>query len=538
MATPVILVDSATGSDTLCSGAGPGTAITGTKGRTRPTASELRVGFFEGSAPDLSGVAVDGTHVLWITIATAGARNFSSIAAKKDTEQTGTDGAITTGTAILTVGSTTSWTAGDVVKVVGAGAAAADLYSTVLTVDSATQATLNDNAGTTVGPSASWTNPKQVTLSTSQGLNTGATDTNWAIGGLRASIGSTNSRLLFANNSSSGDWMPGWICRMQSGHAESVSTVINLRRAGTAATGALTLEGVYGAATMPVITQTANAQNFTTHNPGQVLKYFKVQNTNGTKTNAFALQMSAGQVICRLEGMVFGDATNKIQGLWARTGGVVPFFRLIDCVIQHTNSNAFGSDFRQQLVMINCWIKSCAGGVLDTLGDAGANTGGAYFINCLFTDNTGDALTVNLAPAIVINCTFDANTGDGFDFSQNQGGAIVLGNIFSNNGGWGINSAAAGATNVYEDYNDFYLNTSGTINGWSVGPNDLAVNPGYTNTAGNDWSIGTALKAAGFPGTRTIANLSATRTYVDMGAAQRQESGLKTHPGMAGGMRG
>lgn len=63
--------------------------------------------------------------------------------------QISTTGSITSGAPTLTVASATNFEAGKVVKVAGAGAAAADLYSEVIAV-SGTTITLADNAGTTV----------------------------------------------------------------------------------------------------------------------------------------------------------------------------------------------------------------------------------------------------------------------------------------------------------------------------------------------------------------------------------------------------
>src|SRR6185436_2089858 len=98
MAFPTMLFNSSTGSDTLASGAGPGTAITGTAARS-VAASNRSIGFY-GATDDLSGVATDGSAVVFLNVATAGQRNFSSIAAVKHTRQTGSAGAITSGTAI------------------------------------------------------------------------------------------------------------------------------------------------------------------------------------------------------------------------------------------------------------------------------------------------------------------------------------------------------------------------------------------------------------------------------------------------------
>lgn len=73
MAFPVILLDSAAGSDTAASGAGPGTALTGSAGVSTGTTVVL-----DGS-PNLAGVATDGSHALWFNDTTAGNRNFAKI---------------------------------------------------------------------------------------------------------------------------------------------------------------------------------------------------------------------------------------------------------------------------------------------------------------------------------------------------------------------------------------------------------------------------------------------------------------------------
>ena len=88
-------------------------------------------------------------------------------------------------------------------------------------------------------------------------------------------------------------------------------------------------------------------------------------------------------------------------------------------------------------------------------------------------------------------------------------------------------------TPVFEvDYNGFGAGTmgqtSGQYNGYAGGSNDVTlatdVDP-YVNKASGDYALddtnGVDLKAAGFPGAcRGIA----TTSYVDIGAAQRQES--------------
>lgn len=79
MAFPVILVDSATGSDSQASGAGPATALHGTANASTDGAGTT-VTLPAGT--DLSGVSTTGSDVIYLADATAGARNFSKITGK------------------------------------------------------------------------------------------------------------------------------------------------------------------------------------------------------------------------------------------------------------------------------------------------------------------------------------------------------------------------------------------------------------------------------------------------------------------------
>ena len=77
MASPIIYFDSATGSDSLASGAGPSTAVNSTtEGTTVSTSGDGLTVTFSG-ATDLSGVAAD--DVIYLVDTTAGNRNFSKI---------------------------------------------------------------------------------------------------------------------------------------------------------------------------------------------------------------------------------------------------------------------------------------------------------------------------------------------------------------------------------------------------------------------------------------------------------------------------
>lgn len=84
MPFPIILINSNTGSDTLASGAGPNIALTGSAANTSGDGLIITL---DGS-PDLTNVATDGSHAIFINDSTSGARNFSMIIGKNDTTKT------------------------------------------------------------------------------------------------------------------------------------------------------------------------------------------------------------------------------------------------------------------------------------------------------------------------------------------------------------------------------------------------------------------------------------------------------------------
>lgn len=107
MALPTILVDGNDGaaSDSAASGAGPTSAITGSSASTSGDGLTVTL---DGS-PDLSGVATDGSHVIYLADSTAGNRNFGKITGKDDGADT-----VTVSDAFGTSLSGLSWAIGGV----------------------------------------------------------------------------------------------------------------------------------------------------------------------------------------------------------------------------------------------------------------------------------------------------------------------------------------------------------------------------------------------------------------------------------------
>lgn len=126
---------------------------------------------------------------------------------------------------------------------------------------------------------------------------------------------------------------------------------------------------------------------------------------------------------------------------------------------------------------------------------------------------------------------------DGFRFNTFASGAqsTAFNNIAVSNGGYGINiSSGSDALNDALlrgafDYNGFYNNTSGSVNGFTSGDNDVALSGDpFTNAGSGDFSLdntaseGAALREAGWPG--VFLGISTTG-YRDIGAAETQDAG-------------
>lgn len=428
MALPTILIDSATGSDTQASGAGPSTALFGT---TDASFSAATVTLTAGT--DLTNVATDGSHVLYLLTST-GVRFF------KITAKAGSGGATPT-------------------------------------VD--------------VTP-----NPA--------GTSTGRT---WAIGGKRASLLSSSSILLLENASGDGDAMPGWTMEMASGHSESGGTRVVNRRAGNTTSGPITIQGASGAATLPLLTYTANDDFFLVNNDYWVFRDFEMRNSNGTKTASYAIRCNVTLTVA-IHGVKVSHATDYfyraigIQSNRCRvTQCEVGFCANIGIALVGTSDGT---------TIQGCYAHDngshgigCASGGLQALG--------LNIMDNICDTNGGDGIHWDLGAdgrntGSVKNNTCYNNTSDGIEITNNTSGVplSIVNNILKSNGGYGINFAAAGAPLVQAvgalvDANVFHGNTSGTIN-LAVDTNSLTTDPNFVNAGSGDFTPQEAtLEGTAFP---------------------------------------
>lgn len=439
MAFPAILFNNASGSDTAASGAGPGTALTGT-GASLNASTTIDL---SADAPDLTNVATDGSHCLWVK--TSSGRQFFKIVGKDNTAKT-----ITTETA----------------------------------------------AGVT------------------------ESSRTWAIGGKRKTLDDADSRLLF-----SADAKAGWVAELED--AQSLTSTLTVNIAGNVTDGYFVIRGSGGS--LKTITQTANAAVITTSSSIDFFKtqYLKLQNTNGTKTNADGIRHVTTSRLLLVEFCEIGDATNQLQIGVNRDVAGAPNMTIRGSYIHHClgsgASNQGGSS--SNISVYSSIIADNGGAGITCVGTGGG--GPSDLFDSVFARNVSGGARVELG--ICRNCVFDDNGAYGLTVTAAAPFAsMIANNIFSNNDTFGLIGYSGIDFISLMDFNNFYNNTSGARSAASAGANDLTVDPQYVNAAGNDWSIGTNLTAKGFPGAGAMAlgvGLNTMTSYVDIGAAQRQEAG-------------
>ena len=171
--------------------------------------------------------------------------------------------------------------------------------------------------------------------------------------------------------------------------------------------------------------------------------------------------------------------------------------------------------------VMGCYFKNFSIGVNTVGGDSHT------IINNVFVDCRKGILTSGLSVNNrVINNTFIGNdSAEGIDASTGNDMWVIYNNIFKDYTS-GLDWADIPST-IVNDNNDFYSCTSTGVN-ITIGANSITADPEFPGSG--DYSVGTNLKARGFPST-FLGIGSGTTSYLDIGAVQRVE------PTASGGTR-
>lgn len=440
-AYPTILFNTATGSDTVASGAGPATAVTCDveTATTTPGSTSLRVHGVGGGA--MGDVAQDGSHVIFIT-----GIGFNRI-------------------------STVTDEGGGVYTIVMERAISVPL-STVC-----------------------------------------------AIGGKRATLEHADSRFLFAGSvADTGPLGASGLWTIQLEDDQTITSAI--ARTFTAGTGHLTLKGD-STSSRRTILQTGNAYHFDTSAVNSMtFSNLIFRNSNVTKKEVINTNKASNTIVTNC---ICGasDGTNVPKGLHLRSGDAPVLSVRDSAVLKCTGTGISEYSF---VTIYRSIFSCCVGGGINVSG------GALYLFDSIISYNDSDgAKTASGVTHSISGCTFHNNTGDGLEMTANTLGllSVITNNVFTNNGGYGLN--LSGTTPHYPicEGNAFgsgsSINTLGTANGITLSSTNITTfDPAWTTTDATNTNFKLPPTCKG-TGVVIGAGQSGTTSYLDAGAAQRQE---------------
>ena len=262
----------------------------------------------------------------------------------------------------------------------------------------------------------------------------------------------------------------------------------------------------------PVLAFGANASSFG--------DYFNLHNITCTTTSANGLDLNTG-------GLAQNCKSTNSSGTAGRAGfRIVLGGAIIACEAISTNGDAIVLADDRNRVFGNYCHDSAVGVSITT-----SPVGTMIAFNIVDACTTALEIPANSTSVSIIgNTLYGAATpaGTGIDLLATTSTNLLVMNNTISGFTTGVNSAAVVGSNFY-DYNNFFNNTTDRVN-VTAGPNDTALDPGFTDAPNGNFAIGANLKAKGFPGAFPGG---LTTGYLDIGAAQRQEPA----GGSGGGLR-
>ena len=300
---------------------------------------------------------------------------------------------------------------------------------------------------------------------------------------------------------------------------------------GTGGTKPVAGDIIYGRSTAGVetidATTSANGADFTNANSGSAAAghircvgcdaswtpnaaQCEIQGDGGDKP-AHLLNCTTGADYWAFENFTFTGSNITGDIIYVATSAA-EYWRYQQCIFQNgaargTNTNLHRYTWFEQCQWINnttigaylpgveAYFDRC---VIKGNGGTGIYASGGNVIEgCVIHDNAGDGIYGSTNLLWILNNVIDGNTSDGIALLAARVGHHIYGNTITNNGAYGIvhGTDLTGqdkSANVFEDWNIFYLNTSGHRSNINAGPNSLtaasAAEVGYADRANDDFN--------------------------------------------------
>jgi hypothetical protein len=338
---------------------------------------------------------------------------------------------------------------------------------------------------------------------------------NYAIGGRRANFDHADNRRLFET-----DIKAGWIVETET---DQTLTILISPTVGGSGVEPITLRG---STEFKKIT-------WSPAGPGGTTSAFVFQNVSAKNWHFRNLQFEAS------------TAAEVRYALHAFSSS--PDFQVFNCKFVGSGLSQgikidSGSGAATAVAVIDCSFQNVSigidadGGALDVHGcyfngstvaiDIDSSATAWCVMGCVMGGNQrGIRVSNSNKSGTLCGCTINNSSVAGLDILSKTSQLVVINNIFSNCA-IGVNAISGQEKFIHGiDFNNYYNNGTDRAN-FPIGPNDLALNPQYVNASANNYMIGTNLRAKGFPSASMGigANQGITNSFVDIGAAQRQEA--------------
>ncbi len=362
---------------------------------------------------------------------------------------------------------------------------------------------------------------------------------DYAIGGTLGSIDNANTRNIFDNNGSTGDVKQGWTLSFITGTAHDITSTLNFRMPTI----------VFGDPPFRIISAT----------PGTLVSI------EGDRANigfAAHLNWPVASVMYWQDISIESTGTDGVNGMLAFTAGTHKHIYRRCKIIHSINT---GDHFKftlnatlNRLTFIETYFEERASGSGSPLiieSGTGDMRGDLFaFYGCFFKGQDNAQFQFGREQAIFYKCIFDNLADPMFvdtnDSATNTGNLILLDSTFHDCGKVemarysGIGSAYL--NNIFNDpktyavegkgpsdygavglaimdWNTIFNAGSGATLNMTRGGNGTDSDPAFVAEGSQDFAIGPALKAKGFPDSTADIHGTTTASFVDPGAAQREE---------------
>ena len=310
---------------------------------------------------------------------------------------------------------------------------------------------------------------KTVTVNTAYSVT--ESSRNWAIGGKRATWDNADSRTVFF------DAQQGWDIVTETN--QSLTSSLSITADGTT-NGSVTVRGS-DPNTLKQIIQTTNAKGLQL----DIASYVTIKDlhivTNITNTNTAIASRGSFQVFCNI---LIDDAGGfSWQNGFSRNGGT-PAGNLYNVRIYDCTGDGFSDVGTGPIIgrFVNC-VSSNNG------GNGISSNVPVHLINCLFCGNGSNGILAD-AECFVARCATSGNADDGIEVTGY--GSLVVDNVITSNGGYGINADAEWKYGGVANSNAFFGNTSGQVNNITNGPDDITLTADpFTDAANGDFTLNT-----------------------------------------------